>query len=427
MYMQKDMPEKLRNKAALLLLLVLSGWATGYGQTPDEGYMAGMAALKLKNLPDAAEKLTYALSRNNSDDRIYLARGEAYLLMKDYSKAEADFREANEILPGVADIWLARLYARMESPEKAAAMLRAHLLSPFRLPEDSIRKDPAFDAIQDSPEWYSLWEKEWYSAPEKAISEAGYYLKKAMPDLAFASLNKALETDPAAAGLYSQRGRVYLETGNYAAAISDFTSALNMGRRSSGNRETTEGVYLDNSSDILYNRGRAFLAAGRFKDALADFNRLLREEPALFDAYLLRAEAEGGTGSWDQAVLDVKRYLDFFPEDRKAVFQCGTSYYNAEDYINALRCFNTVLREDTGNPLYFKARGKTYLKTATLPYAISDLAMSLDLDPTDGETWMYLGQAKMQTGLKEEACSDFRKAVQLGYIAALQFQVDNCR
>ncbi len=389
--------------------------------------MAGMAALKLRNLPEAAEKLTWALSRNNADDRIYLARGEAYLLMKEYSKAESDFREANEILPGVADIWLARLFARMENPGQAAAMLRAHLQSPFRLAEDSIRRDPAFDAIQDTPEWFSLWEKEWYSTPEKSISEAGYYLKKAMPDQALATLNKAMENDPAAAGLYSQRGRVYLETGNYAAAISDFTSALNMGRRNSGDREASQGVYLDNSSDILYDRGRAFLAAGRHKDALADFNRLLREEPALFDAYLLRAEAEGGTGSWDQAVRDVKLYLEYFPENRQAVFQCGTCYYQAEDYINALRCFSAVLKEDTGNPLYFKARGKTYLKTSTLPYAISDLSMSLDLDPADGETWMLLGQAKLQTGLKEEACSDFRKAIQLGYTTALQFQVDNCQ
>jgi len=421
------MPEKRRNKAALLLLFVMAGMTAGFGQSPDAGYMAGMAALKLRNLPDAAQKLTWALSRNNADDRIYLARGETYLLQNDFSKAESDFLEANEILPGVADIWLARLYAKMNQPEKAASMLRSHLLSPFRLPEDSLRKDSYFNAIQDTPEWYGLWEKDWYSAPEKSISEAGYYLKKAMPDQALSTINKALESDPSAAGLYSQRGRVYLATGNYAAAISDFTSALNMGRRTSGNREETETVYLDNSSDILYSRGRAFLAAGRFKDAVADFNRVLREEPSLFDAYLLRAEAEGGTGSWDQAVRDVKLYLDYFPEDRKAVYQCGTSYFHSEDFINALRCFNTLLKEDTGNPLYFKARGRTYLKTSTLPYAIADLSMALDLDPADGETWMLLGQAKLLTGLKDEACSDFKKAIQLGHTEALQFQVDNCQ
>jgi Flp pilus assembly protein TadD len=95
--------------------------------------------------------------------------------------------------------------------------------------------------------------------------------------------------------------------------------------------------------------------------------------------------------------------------------------------MNSLRCFNSNLKEDQANPVYFKARGKAYLKTSTLQYAISDLSMSLDLNPEDGETWMYLGVAKLQAGLKEEACSDFRKAIQLGMTAALQYQVDNCR
>ena len=74
-----------------------------------------------------------------------------------------------------------------------------------------------------------------------------------------------------------------------------------------------------------------------------------------------------------------------------ALYQCGEYYFEAEDYINALKCFNRNLKEDPNNGLYYKARGKTYLKTATYRYAISDLSMSLDLRPDDAETWMYHG------------------------------------
>lgn len=420
------MPEKLRNKTATGLLLLLMGWATGFAQSPDASYLAGMAGLEKRNLSDAGEKLSWAISRNNADDRFYLARGEVYLLMKDYDRAKTDFEEANEILPGVADIWLARMYAVTGNAGKAAEMLRLHLQSPFRLPEDSIRRDPSFNGIQDSSEWFSLWDKDWYSPEEKTMAEAAYFLKKSQPEKALSLVDAALQSSSSAAGLYNQRGRIYLSTGNYAAAIADFTSALNLDKRS-GDTRTKETVYIDNSTGILSNRGMAFLGAGRYKDAIADFNKVLREEPASFGTYLTRAEASAGAEVWDEAIRDMKFYLGFFPDDQKAIYQCGVYYYDSGDYINSLRCFNSNMKEDPANPIYFKARGKAYLKTSTLQYAISDLSMSLDLNPSDGETWLFLGVAKLQAGLKEEACSDFQKALQLGFTAALQYQVDNCR
>lgn len=426
MYMLKDMPEKLRNKAALSLLIFLMGWSVATAQTPDASYLAGMAGLEKRNLADAGEKLTWAISRNNADDRLYLARGEVYMLMKDYERAAADFWEANHILHGVANIWLARLYAIQGNSGKAAEMLQEHLQSPFRLPEDSIRRDPSFDGIQDSPEWFSLWEKDWYSSEEKIMAEAAYFLRKSQPEKALSLVNEALQSTSSAAGLFNQRGRIYLATGNFAAAIADFTSALNLGKRS-GDRPKEGTVYIDNSTGILGNRGVAFLGAGRYKDAIADFNRVLREEPASFPVYLKRAEAFAAAESWDQAIRDMKYYLDYFPDNQKVIYQCGVYYYESGDYINSLKCLNVNLKEDPANAVFFKARGKTYLKTNTLQYAISDLSMSLDLDPEDGETWMYLGVAKLQAGEKEEACSDFQKALRLGYTAALQYQVDHCR
>jgi tetratricopeptide (TPR) repeat protein len=426
MYMVKDMPEKRQNKAGLGLLMVLMGWTAVFAQSPDASYLAGMAGLEKKNLPEANEKLTWAISRNNADDRLFLARGEVYLMMKDFERAKTDFEEANEILPGVADIWLARVYGQTGNAGKATEMLRQHLQSPFRLPEDSIRRDPSFDGIQDSPEWFSVWDKDWYTPDEKAMAEAAYYMRRSQPEKALSLVDVALQSSSSAAGLYNQRGRIYLSTGNYAAAIADFTSALNLGKRSGDNR-LKETLYIDNSTSILTNRGLAFLGAGRYKDAIADFNKVLREEPASFTTYLKRAEASAGTEGWDEAINDMKFYLGYFPDDQKAVYHCGLYYYDSGDYMNSLRCFNSNLKEDQANPVYFKARGKAYLKTSTLQYAISDLSMSLDLNPEDGETWMYLGVAKLQAGLKEEACSDFRKAIQLGMTAALQYQVDNCR
>ena len=65
--------------------------------------------------------------------------------------------------------------------------------------------------------------------------------------------------------------------------------------------------------------------------------------------------------------------------------------------------------------------------TKTYQYAIYDLTMSLDLDPTDGETYLYLGIARMESGDKTAACSDFQKAQRLGEARALRYIIDYCQ
>jgi Flp pilus assembly protein TadD len=40
--------------------------------------------------------------------------------------------------------------------------------------------------------------------------------------------------------------------------------------------------------------------------------------------------------------------------------------------------------------------------------------------------YYYRGKAYMQMGMKDEACGDYRKALELGYYVVDQFAVDLC-
>jgi tetratricopeptide (TPR) repeat protein len=418
------MQAKSPNRVIFFLLSVALIFSQGAkAQTPDAGLLAGCAFYRSGNNAKALESFTVAISRNNADERLFLYRGRVLTELKDYENAIKDFSEANEIIPGIGDIWLAKANALAGNADRALAFLKSHLSSDFRLPEDSIKKDPAFEELHASQGWYALWEQDWYNDQEKAGKEVAYYLKKTQPEKAISYLDDQITKPQASPVLFALRGKVYLKQGNYASAIADYTSALNMEKKAGQGQQFST---LNPEDSHYYNRALAFLGAGRFKDALADFNKALREFPENFDGYLKRAAAYAGMENFEAARKDVLFYLNYFKDDQKAVFQCGEYYYDGGDYMNALKYFNINLKEDPVNGMYFKARGKTYLKTATYKYALSDLSMSLDLNPNDAETWMYLGLAKIRSGDKTNGCSDLHKAQQLGNTEVLKYIVDNC-
>jgi tetratricopeptide (TPR) repeat protein len=413
--MLKDMQVKQRQNrnilAVALIVAALVNWSHAYTQTPDASYLSGCASLNKGDYQHAVENFSAAISRNNADEQLFIKRGSSFLHLKDYTAAAEDFNEANLIYPGIADIWLARLYAVLGENANAISFLKRHLQSEFRLREDSIKKDPAFDRLQVTSEWETLWEQDWYSKEEKIISEASYYCKRKSFDEAASLLTNALEASPDNKELLALRGAVMFEQGNYAGSVSDYSAALDLDK---------------NFTTIFPLRALAYFKAGRYRDALNDYNKSIKLDPAGFRLYLQRAAAWAAIQSWEPAIKDMLFYLKYFENDQQAGHQCGEYYYEAGDYINALKYFNRNLKDDPNNSSYYKSRGKTYLKTATYRYAIGDLSMSLDLNPDDPETWMYLGIAKLESGDKENGCSDLERARGMGESRAIEYIVENC-
>ena len=380
-------------------------------QSPDQYYLKGMAALLQNRYEDAILFLTDAIDHNNSNENYYLSRADAYFKLGKYDLAGKDYIESNIISPESGNLGLAKIYAGNGDTEKAIQYLTLHLKSDFRYPESVLTKEPAFDLLQQTDEWYNLWQQNWYNDFEKAENEVEYLLRKKDTETALEYLNTIMPSFQKMPKYYALRARVYLKQENYAAAVADYSLALSM--------DKTEPEYY-------FDRGLAFLKSSKFRNAVEDFSKGLRYQPARFSFYLERARAYAGLTDYKSAISDVELYLAYFDDDQQAISLCGEMNYQNEDYINALKHFNKNLKNDPTNPEYFKSRGKTYLKTKTYTYAINDLSMALDLKPDDGETYLFLGLAKFETGDKEGACSDLQKAQRYGNTVALRYSIEYC-
>lgn len=411
--MQTEMLNLLQNKLkqAFILIALLGCLPITDAQVPDEQLLAGSAWLIKGDYQRAMESLSLAITRNNADDQLFIKRGIALLQLRDTDAAIADFSEANLINPQVADLWLAKAYTQTGDTEKAFEFLRNHLKSSFRISEDSIKKDPAFNKLKKDKEWIDLWNQEWYDDAEKILEDVKYYTGRNQLETAITMLDEGIAKHQGRKSLLMARSNVLMRQANYASAAGDLTMIINADKRD-------KAAYMQ--------RGYAYLQAQRYKDAVADFTRALRIDPADFDGYLHRASAYAGMADYSPAIKDMKVYMKYFEDDLDAVYQCGEYYFAAGDYINALKLFNRNLTEDPNNPLYYKARGKAYLKTSTYRYAISDLTMSLDLNPNDAETWMYHGLAAIQSGDAQKGCSSLRKAQKLGSAEAVKHLMENC-
>jgi tetratricopeptide (TPR) repeat protein len=396
----------------LSFLVFIIGMAVSLSaQAPDLFYVKGMAEMLKGNYDNAILSLTDAIDHNNSDERYYLSRADALLIQGKFSQALEDYEEANIIRPGCGDLGIARTCAATGETEKAFQYLTSHLRSEFRLPESILTKDPALDPLKQTDEWLTLWQKDWYDDFGKAEAEVEYMTRKKTPEMALEYLNPLQAAFQNKAEYYALRAGVYMLEENYAAAVADYSMALSLDKNE-------PGCYL--------NRGLAFLRSEKFRNAADDFSKGLRLEPARFSFYPERAKAYAGISDYKAAIGDAEFYLTYFQEDQQAISLCGELNFQNEDYINALKYFNRNLKSDPNNPDYYKARGKTYLKTRTFTYAINDLSMALDLKPDDGETYLYLGLAKYETGDKEGACSDLQKAQRFGNTLALKYSIEYC-
>ena len=392
----------------MLFLAFLSG-KNGIGQ--EFAYFEAIASVQEEKYNEAIMLYSQLIASNNSEYNLFMQRGEAYYLLANYSLAVEDFLSAETIYPDCSAFWLAKCYAKLDNSARATNYLKQHLKSDFKKPEKDIFLEKAFEKLERTREWRSLWKEDWYSEFERQKSDIEYQIFNSNLDDALGKINTLLHQKDDDASLFYLRAMTYERKFKYDQALVDYSRAV----------ELSEGRI-----EYRLNRVKLFKLMKRPGDALKDLDAILLEYPEMFELYLERSEVYKQIKSYKLAREDIDNYLVYFPDRDNVLYMGGMICYEEGSYFSSLEYFNRALGLSQANKDYFIARGLTYSHLQTYSYADNDFSMALDLDPKDPEIYLHRGKARLRIGKIEGACYDFNKAFKMGEKEALSFLQEYC-
>jgi|WetSurMetagenome_2_1015567.scaffolds.fasta_scaffold00894_6 tetratricopeptide (TPR) repeat protein len=396
-------------KVPILICLIISTFSV-YGQDVVDLLLKAKANTESGNPDKAVIILNDALKTAKSSD-IYLERAEANLVRGNYSEAISDYNEANKITPSSGEYGLSRIYALKRDVPTALYHLEMNLVSSLKKSEKVIMLDPAFELVQNSPQWRQFWKKEWYTDSEKAISEIEYYLSAGKTDESKSVLADLKKNYGNSEEALSAEASINLASGKYAEVVKVMTDLI---ADSPGNEK-----YLR----IL---AKAQTGLSNPSGASVIYSQLLNAGVADAELLILRADCYRKTGENVKSLADIEKYLEYYPENRAALSLAGRVETLSGDNLKALEYFSRNLKLHPNDPECYIDRANSYLVAKSWDWAIKDYSMSLDLKPGNSDAWLNKGVALLNEGKTDDACHDFRRSFSLGNKRAAEYISNNC-
>jgi tetratricopeptide (TPR) repeat protein len=174
----------------------------------------------------------------------------------------------------------------------------------------------------------------------------------------------------------------------------------------------------------FYNRGLWFIKNNKPQPAIKNFNDAL----ALYDypkAYVGRASAYYMEGDLPKAMSDAGYVLGKDNGNAKAHFVMGNCYNDMNRLDDAMNEYNKCIELSGEEADYYFKRAIVYGKKQDFISCLNDLDLCTSLNSNLIEAYYWKGVAKVN--LRQDPCSDFRRAAQNNYEPAVNAYHRYCR
>ena len=396
-------------KTIIISLIFAVSYSVSGQETVD--YILKAKALKESGKPELSINLLTSAMNNSNDSRLYNERAEAYLASGNLTAAISDFNDANRIAPSSGEFGLSQVYAIKGDAATALYHLERNLNSPYRKGEKEILLDPSFSSVENKPEWRQFWKKEWYTASERSVSEIEYYISAGKIEESRDVLSELKKADHNSDEISYAEALISMASGKYADVVRGMSSLINS--------EPQNEKYLR----VL---AKAQVLSANAAGASVTYSQLISSGVADAELLILRADCYRKTGETDKALIDIEKYLSYYPENKTALSLAGKAESAAGDNIKALEYFNTNLRIHPNDSECYLDRANAYFVSRSWNWAIKDYSMSLDLNPGNSDTWLNKAISLLNSGKTEDACHDFKESLSLGNKKASEYISRNC-
>lgn len=164
---------------------------------------------------------------------------------------------------------------------------------------------------------------------------------------------------------------------------------------------------------VLANRASVLAALGQYDKAYADWEAILDIDSLHTGARYLHAMEALRRGNILVAETDVAFLSRNADKDPRTDLARGTLYSAIGRYAEAIPSLNHSIDVAPTSELY-ATRALCYLMTGALNEASADIAEGLNLDPADGELYLYRALLNKLRYRNDDSKSDARRAVELG-------------
>lgn len=199
-------------------------------------------------------------------------------------------------------------------------------------------------------------------------------LRKALDDL-----NRAIELEPKLSDAYWHRHLVYIVQNNTKKALEDLSR-----------------ITLYNPNHTAAHRSKAEIYRGKGDShlAISGFNQAISSDPKNAELYYARAELLEKRGEYLLAIDDYRSADLYDPENTLALKKIGFYHFENQLWMISVNDFTALIKKQPSKQATAEAhlyRGRAWAKLGKFAEAISDLSISITLEPNNYLSLYYRG------------------------------------
>ena len=403
----------------------------------------GIAFRENGNSDRAIQDFDRAIDLGGDNDAIiYFQRGLTYYNSGQTEQAEADFSSALDEDDSLSDAYYFRgnIYLNKDEYELALDDLTLAIENEYdpleyayvtrgvvhhRLGDDDEAIRDYTEAIKQDPT-YAL---AYYNRGLAYETQEDY--QRAVDNFTLAIENEYFSPS----NVYYERGLVYDSLGDYASARDDYTEVINLAdahvadayyergrmhyflgdyRAAVEDNTTLLDLEYDARESIFNNRGVAYVELGEYELAIGDFDAAIQIDENYALAYANRGLARRLSGDYERAIEDYLQAEEAgYNNTYNLAYGLGISYYNLEQYEQALANLNTALDVDPEDVDALLARGRTHVALGNVGAAIRTFDEVIALDIENVDAYYERGLVFISEENWDDAIGDFENVLLL--------------